>query len=222
MRLWGKIVTSSVAAGGFALDAASVTQYGRLPWSWFALVGFLGFTVLTFWEIRTLSARPRLRLVTQGDGLNRTVIIDGRKCWVRVIAVEASAHVVNCTVRVNRLVNPKVLMHGFVPTALRWYGADGAGSERRSFTGTEYALLVIRLANVNEPHWELQAPVRHNIGAQFKYPPGEYEIELRVSSDNSAFEDKFVGRMTVGDATDENVVICPERQPWWQRSGASR
>jgi hypothetical protein len=181
-----------------------------------ALVGFCVYVAVTYLTLTHLEAealaRPRLRLdISSAPGNNRTVPLlerqpDGSLArtqdgFLRLFTVQATALVKNCTVRINDLRQNGYTCDGFVPTSLRWYGADGPGSELRSFQGRDYVLFLYRPPT--ETWWELQAPVRDGTRARLRFEPGDYEVDIIVLAENVSAHPLITGALRVGERPDE-------------------
>lgn len=198
----------------------------RVPWAALALVGFSVFVAFTYFILSHLEAdflaRPRLRLdISDAPGNRRTVPSlerqpDGRLAhtaegFVRLLTVHATAFVKNCMVRVSDLRQNGYTCDGFVPTVLRWYGADGPGSELRSFQGRDFVLFLYR--RPPETWWELQAPVREQ-GTRLRYEPGEYEVDLVVLAENVPPHPLITGMLRVGAKPDDVTLETPTSRVW--------
>ncbi|HEY7363059.1 MAG TPA: hypothetical protein VIE37_03045 [Methylomirabilota bacterium] len=207
-----------VSAAGTALSLALEVSglFPRVPWAALALVGFCVYVAVTYFTLTHLEAQllaqPRIRLDISGvPGNSRTVPLlerqpDGRLTrthdgFLRLLTVQATSFVKNCTVRVNDLRQNGYTCDGFVPTTLRWYGADGPGSELRSFQGRDYVLFLYR--QPAETWWELQAPVREGTGVRLRFAPGEFEVDIVVLAENVPPHPPITGTLRVGEKLDE-------------------
>ena len=210
-----------VSAAGTALSLALEVSglFPRVPWAALALAGFAVFvavTYITFTKLEAqLLARPRVRLdVSDAPGNSRTIPMlerqpGGRLTYtqegfLRLFSVHATSFVKHCTVRVNDLRRNGYTCEGFVPTALRWYGADGPGSELRSFQGRDFVLFLSR--QPGETWWELQAPVREGPGAHLRYEPGDYQVDLIVLAENVPARPLITAIVRVGEKPDDVTV----------------
>lgn len=208
------LVSASGTALSLALDVSGL--WPRFPWSVLALIGFIVFVTATYIILTRLEAqllaRPRVRLdISDTPGNRRTVPMlerqgDGRLTraqdgFLRLFTVQATAFVKNCVVRVSDLRKNGYTCEGFVPTSLRWYGADGPGSELRSFQGRDFVLFLHRAPT--DAWWELQAPVREGTGMRLRYEPGEYEVDLIVLAENVPPHPLITGTLRVGNNPDD-------------------
>ncbi|MGH7310951.1 MAG: hypothetical protein ACREK6_19910 [Candidatus Rokuibacteriota bacterium] len=202
--LW--LASAAWTALGLALEVSGL--FPRVPWAALALVGFCVCVAVTYVTLAHLEAevlaRPRVRLDISGAPSNsRTVPLlerqpDSRLArthdgFLRLFTVQASSFVKNCTVRVNDVRQNGYTCAGFVPTPLRWYGADGPGAELRSFQGRDYVLFLYR--QPPETWWELQAPVREGMGVRLRFEPGDYEVDLVVLAENAPPHPLITGRL---------------------------
>ena len=210
--LW--LVSAAWTALTLALAVSGL--FPRVPWAALALAGFAVFVAVTYFTITKLEAQllaqPRVRLdISEAPGNSRTIPMlqrqpGGRLAhthdgFLRLFTVQATAFVKNCTVRVNDLRHHGYTCDGFVPTPLRWYGADGPGSELRSFQGRDYVLFLYR--QPTERWWELQAPVREGTGVRLRYEPGDYEVDLVVLAENVPPHPLITVRLRVGEKPDD-------------------
>jgi hypothetical protein len=208
------LVAAAWTALSLAFDLSGLLP--RVPWTLLALVGFGVFVAATYVTLTRLEAqllaRPRLRLdISDTPGNRRTVPMlerqpDGRLArtqegFLRLFTVQATAFVRNCVVRVSDLRKNGYTCDGFVPTSLRWYGADGPGSELRSFQGRDFVLFLHRWPA--DTWWELQAPVREGTGIRLRYEPGEYEVDLIVLAENVPPHPLITGTLRVGVNPDD-------------------
>lgn len=116
---------------------------------------------------------------TAWTALSLTLEVSGpHDGFLRLFTVQATAFVKNYTVRVNDVRQNGHTCDGFVPTPLRWYGADGPGSELRSFQG-------------------------RGTGARLRFEPGDYEVDLIVLAENVPPHPLITGVLRVGEQPDE-------------------
>ena len=208
------LVAAAWTALSLALEISGLLP--RVPWAVLALLGFAVFVAVTYATLTKLEGqlltRPRLRLdISDAPGNCRSVPMlerqpDGRLAhtydgFLRLLTVQATTFVKNCAVRVSDLRQNGYTCDGFIPTSLRWYGADGPGSDLRSFQGRDFALFLYR--RPAETWWELQAPVRERTGARVRYEPGEYEVELIVLAENVPPHPLIKGTLRVGEKPDD-------------------
>ncbi|MGH7312675.1 MAG: hypothetical protein ACREJV_05840 [Candidatus Rokuibacteriota bacterium] len=208
------LVSAAWTALSLALEVSGLVP--RVPWAALALVGFVVFVAATYVTLTKLEAlllaRPRVRLdILAVPGNSRTIPMlerqpGGRLAhtqdgFLRLFTVHATSFVKNCTVRVNDLRHHGYTCDGFVPTPLRWYGADGPGSELRSFQGRDFVLFLYR--QPAETWWELQAPVRGGTGVRLRYEPGDYEVDLIVLAENVPPHPPITGTLRVGENPDD-------------------
>lgn len=213
------LVTVLVTVVSLILDFYSIAP--TMPWSALALFGFIAFAALSYRQIaelqRQLDARPWISLsIVDNEQHNQIVPLsvhekDTRKtiemypAFFKMLTVRVTSHVTDCAVRLDDLRQDGKTCVGFVPTNLRWHGREGTDCDYNSFSGKDRVLFLKR--RPSSPDWEIQTPVAEGPGSQFRYPPGDYAVDVIVSGHGAANQVRFTGLLRVGqEQTDVSLT----------------
>jgi hypothetical protein len=209
------LCSALVTVGGLLVESWGL--FPEIPWTLAALLGFFVFSGVSYLTIASLeaqlNAKPVIRVDASDNERNNRIIeimepdpatrrmVHAHDAFFKLVTVYATSYAKSCTVKVTRLSQNGQPCPGFVPSALRWFGRDGEGAESKNFFGMDFVLLLSR--RPDRPEWQLQAPLREGTGARLWYGPGEYEVELMVSAENTLRVHVVSGVLSIGPKFDE-------------------